>query len=76
MANDFEQLLKDLFEEPLNKLTQFSSEQSQRLQTRLQDFIREAVKEELTKLQAEVAGLRERVATLERQRVEDAADAV
>jgi gas vesicle protein len=76
MANDFEQLLKDLFEEPLNKLTQFSSEQSQRLQTRLQDFIREAVKEELTKLQAEVADLRERVATLEKERVEDAADAV
>ncbi|MEA2417321.1 MAG: hypothetical protein QOI58_3978, partial [Thermoanaerobaculia bacterium] len=29
MPNDFEQLLKDLFGEPLNRLTQFSSEQTQ-----------------------------------------------
>src|SRR5712671_6002013 len=35
MPNDFEQLLKDLFGEPLNRLTQFSSEQTQRIQTRV-----------------------------------------
>jgi len=76
MPNDFEQLLKDLFDEPLNRLSQFSSEQSQRIQTRLQDFIREAVKEELAKLHAEVTDLRTRVAELEKERVEGAADAV
>jgi len=76
MPNDFEQLLKDLFGEPLNKLSQFSSEQSQRLQTRIQEFVREAVKEELAKLHAEVADLRARVAELEKERVQDAADAV
>src|SRR5260370_18337694 len=57
MPNDFEQLLKDLFDEPLNKLSQFSSEQTQRIQTRLQEFVREAVKEELGKLHAQVADL-------------------
>ena len=76
MPNDFEQLLKDLFDEPLNRLSQFSSEQSQRIQTRLQEFVREAVKEELAKLHTEVADLRARVAELEKERVEDAADAV
>ncbi|HSY48562.1 MAG TPA: hypothetical protein VLC46_07120 [Thermoanaerobaculia bacterium] len=76
MPNDFEQLLKDLIDEPLNRLSQFSSEQSQRIQTRLQEFVREAVKEELTKLHAEVTDLRARVAELEKERVEDAADAV
>ena len=76
MPNDFEQLLKDLFGEPLNKLSQFSSEQSQRLQTRLQEFAREAVKDELTKLHTEVADLRARVAELEKERVEDAAELV
>ena len=76
MPNDFEQLLKDLFGEPLNKLSQFSSEQSQRLQTRIQEFVREAVKDELAKLHAEVADLRARVAELEKERVHDAADAV
>ena len=72
MPNDFEQLLKDLFEEPLTRISQFSSEQTQRIQTRLQDFVREAVKEELAKLHGEVADLRARVAELEKERVEGA----
>jgi len=76
MPNDFEQLLKDIFGEPLNRITQYSSEQTQKLQTRLQEFIREAVKEELAKLHAEVNDLRERVAELEKERVENAADSV
>ena len=76
MANDFEQLLKDIFGEPLNRLTQFSSDQTQRLQTRVQEFAREALKDEMAKLHAEVADLRARVAELEKERVEEAADAV
>lgn len=76
MPNDFEQLLKDLFGEPLNRLTQFSSEQTQRMQTRLQEFAREAVKEELTKIHTELNDLRERVAELERERADNAANLV
>jgi gas vesicle protein len=76
MPNDFEQLLKDLFGEPLNRLTQFSSDQTQRMQTRLQEFVREAVKEELTKIHTELNDLRERVAALEKERVDNAADLV
>ena len=72
MPNDFEQLMKDLFGEPFNKLTQFSSEQTQRLQTRLQEFAREALKDELAKLHAEVADLRNRVAELEKEKIEEA----
>jgi gas vesicle protein len=76
MPNDFEQLLKDIFGEPLNRLTQYSSDQTQRIQTRLQDFIREAVKEELAKVHTELNDLRTRVAELEKERVETAADSV
>jgi len=76
MPNDFEQLLKDLFGEPLNRLTQFSYEQTQRMQTRLQEFAREAVKDELTKIHTEVNELRERVAALERERADNAANLV
>jgi len=76
MPNDFEQLLKDLFGEPLNRLTQYSTEQTQRIQTRLQDFIREALKEELAKVHAELNDLRERVAELERERADNAANLV
>ena len=76
MPNDFEQLLKDLFGDSLNRLTQYSSDQTQKLQTRLQDFAREALKDELTKLHTEVNELRTRVAELEKERVENAADSV
>jgi gas vesicle protein len=76
MPNDFEQLLKDIFGEPLNRLTQFSSEQTQRIQTRLQEFAREAVKEELTKIHTELNDLRDRVAELERERADNAANLV
>jgi predicted nuclease with TOPRIM domain len=76
MPTDFEQLLKDVFGDSLDRLTQFSSEQKQRLQSRLQDVAREALKDELTKLHAEVNDLRERVAALEKEKIEDAAETV
>jgi gas vesicle protein len=76
MPNDFEQLLKDLFGEPLNRLTQYSSDQTTRLQTRMQEFAREALKEELAKVHTELNDLRARVAELEKERVQDAADLV
>ena len=76
MSNDLEQLLKDLFGEPLSRLNQFQSEQMKRLQAKLQELAREAVKDELTKLHTEVAELRIRVATLEAERVRVAAESV
>ena len=74
MAQDFEQFLKDVFGEPLNRITQYSSEQRQRMQTKLQEFARDAVRDELTKLHQEVAELRARVVVLESERAEAAAE--
>jgi predicted nuclease with TOPRIM domain len=76
MPNDFEQLLKDVFGDSLDRLTQFSSEKKQRLQSRLQEMAREALKDELTKLHTEVNDLRERVAALEKEKIDDAAETV
>ena len=76
MPNDFEQLLKDLFGEPLSRLSQYSTDQVQRLQTRLQELAREALKDDLTKLHQEIAELRSRVAVLESERAEAAAESV
>jgi hypothetical protein len=61
MAQDFEQLVKD----QLGKVT-----------GKLQDVARDAVKEELTKLTQEVADLRARVARLEQERAQAAADSL
>jgi len=76
MSSDLEQLLKDLFGEPLNRLNQFQSEQVKRLQAKLQELAREAVKDELAKLHTEVAELRARVVTLETERAQAAADSI
>lgn len=76
MAQDFEQLLKDVFGEPLSRLTQFQSEQVAKLTARVQEMARDAVKDDLTKLHAEVAELRSRLARLEAERAEAAADSV
>lgn len=76
MAQDFEQLLKDIFGEPLSRLTQFQADQVGKLTAKLQDIAREAVKDELSKLQTDLAELRSRVAVLEQERAEKAADSL
>src|SRR2546430_7223161 len=76
MANDFEQLLRDVFGNSVDKLMQFQGDQLKRLQTKLQEMAREAVKDDLTKLHTEVAELRARVATLESERARAAADSI
>ena len=76
MAQDFEQVLKEIFGEPLSKLTQFQSDQMKRLNVRLQELAREALKDEFTRLHTEVADLRTRVAKLEAERVQAAVDSI
>jgi hypothetical protein len=76
MAQDFEQLLKDVFGEPLSKISQFQSDQLAKLTGRLQDIAREAVKDDITKLQQEVLELRTRLARLEQERAQAAADSL
>ena len=76
MAQDFEQLLKEIFGEPLSRITQFQSDQLGKLTARLQDIAREAVKDELTRLTTELNELRARVAVLEEERAQKAADSL
>jgi cell division protein FtsB len=76
MPQDFEALLKDVFGEPLSRLSQFQSDQLGKLTSRVQDLAREAVKDDLAKLQQEVTELRSRLARLEEERAQAAADSV
>lgn len=76
MAQDFEQLLQEVFGEPLSRLTRFQSDQIARLTAKMQEIAREAVREELNQMHADLADLRTRVARLEAERVEAAADQV
>jgi len=72
MPTDFEQLARDVF----GGLSQFSSEQLKKLQAKSQEFAREAIKDDLAKLHAEIAELRSRVATLEAERAQAAAESL
>lgn len=65
MAQDFEQMFKSVFGEQVDKVT-----------AKLQEIARDGIKDELTKLHQEVGELRSRLARLEQERAEKAADAV
>ncbi len=74
MAQDLEQLLKEMFGEPLNRLSQFQSEQMNRLTAKAMEIAREALKDDLNRLQNEINDLRARVAELEAERVRASAE--
>jgi septal ring factor EnvC (AmiA/AmiB activator) len=76
MAQDFESALRELFGDSWNKLTQFQSDQVKKLTTRFSELSREALKEELSRLNGDLADLRARVAKLEAERAEKANELV
>jgi hypothetical protein len=76
MAQDFETLLREILGDSWNKLTQFQGDQMKKLSNRFGDLAREAMKDELTRLHTEISDLRARVAKLEVERAENAAESV
>jgi len=72
MAQDFEQLIRDIF----GNVTKFSTDQMTRLNAKVNELAREALNDELTKIHTEIADLRARVATLEAERVQASAEQV
>jgi|1185.fasta_scaffold303585_1 hypothetical protein len=75
-AQDFNQFLKDIFGESANRLMNFEAEQTKRLWNKAQEIAREAVKEDIARLQMEINELRSRVAVLEAERVQASAEQV
>ena len=76
MAQDFESMLREVLGDSWNKLTQFQGDQVKKLTNRFSDLTREAMKEELAKLHSDLNDLRSRVAALEAERAEKAAESV
>ena len=67
METDFDQFLKDTFGDSLNRLNQFQKDQVAKLQMKVHEVAKEAVKEDLDRLTSEVAELRSRVEKLEKK---------
>ena len=76
MAQDLESLLKEVFGEPLAKLSQFQGDQMKKLTSKLQEVAKEALKDELGKLHSEINDLRSRLARLEQERMEAVTDSI
>jgi uncharacterized protein YPO0396 len=76
MAQDFETALREILGDSWNKLTQFQSDQVKRLTSRFGELTRDALKDELARLNAELTDLRARVAKLEAERAEKANELV
>jgi len=71
---DLEQMLREVFGESFSKLANFQGEQVKKFQGKLQEIAHEAMKDEVTRLNTELAELRNRVTLLERERAQKAAE--
>ncbi|HVT05315.1 MAG TPA: hypothetical protein VHL58_18275 [Thermoanaerobaculia bacterium] len=71
---DLEQMLKEIFGESFNKLTQFQADQIKKITDRVHEMAKDAVREDIGRLATELLELRSRVATLEAERVRGAAE--
>jgi len=74
MAETIEQMLREVFGDSLSRLTNFESEQVKKLTSKLQEIARDSIKEDFVRMEREISELRERVATLETERAQKAAD--
>lgn len=72
MPSDLDQLLRDI----LGGVSQYSTEQMKKMQSRIQELAREVLKDEFAKVHSEIAELRTRVAALEGERARAAPDSV
>ena len=74
MAETIEQMLREVFGDSLSRLTNFQSEQMKKLTSKLHEIARDSIKEDFVRMEREISELRERVATLETERAQKAAD--
>ena len=76
MPETIEQMLREVFGESLSRLTNFQSEQIKKLTSKLAEIARDSIKEDFVRMEREIRELRERVATLEIERAQKAADGI
>jgi hypothetical protein len=73
---EFDQMLRDILGDSVNRLSQFQSDQIRKVSEKIQEVAREGVRDEITRLSNEVLDLKNRVAVLEAERVRSAAEEV
>jgi hypothetical protein len=74
--SELDQFIREVFGDSVARLSQFQGDQMKKVVAKVQEIAREGVKDEVARLQSEVTDLRSRVAMLEAERVEKAAEEV
>lgn len=74
--SELEQFIREVFGDSVARVSQFQGDQMKKVVAKVQEIAREGVKDEIARLQSEVTDLRSRVAMLEAERVEKAAEEV
>lgn len=67
---DLETTIRELLGDSINRLDQFQKEQVAKITRKVEDFTRSAIREEIQRMEGEIADLRARIARLEAERVE------
>jgi gas vesicle protein len=74
--SELDQFIREVFGDSVARLSQFQGDQMKKVVAKVQEIAREGVKDEIARLQSEITDLRSRVAMLEAERVEKAAEEV
>ncbi|MHB0970535.1 MAG: hypothetical protein ACYC7A_00295 [Thermoanaerobaculia bacterium] len=74
--SELDQFIREVFGDSVARLSQFQGDQMKKVVAKVQEIARDGVKDEIARLQSEITDLRSRVAMLEAERVEKAAEEV
>lgn len=66
---DLEQTLREIFGESMDRVSRFRTDQIKKLNEKLREVARESLRDDLVRMQSDIADLKNRVAQLEAERV-------
>jgi hypothetical protein len=64
---DLEQTLREIFGESVDRLSRFQADQIKRLNDKVREIARESIRDDLARLEREIAELKSRITALERK---------
>jgi len=64
---DLEQTLREIFGESVDRLSRFQADQIKRLNDKVRELARESIRDDLARLEREIAELKSRITALERK---------
>lgn len=76
MASEWENLLRELFGDSIGRVSEFREEQVRKIEAKIQEIAHEGLRDEFNLLSNEILDLKRRLASLEAERADNAAEGV